>query len=85
MWTAVGFWELLLAFAACSWYNSINFREEANGREGYGMNNKTVLQPRRPVHMSDYAEVCLHALVANGLGEKISEMFVTSMRYARLL
>ena len=36
------------------------------------MNSSEVVQPRRPAHMPDYAEVCLRALVANGLGDKIS-------------
>ena len=36
------------------------------------MNSSDVVQPRRPAHMPDHAEVCLHALAANGLGEKIS-------------
>ena len=36
------------------------------------MNSSDVVQPRRPAHMPDYAEVCLRALAANGLGEKIS-------------
>jgi hypothetical protein len=30
------------------------------------------MQPRRPSHISPYAEVCLEALVAHGLGDKIS-------------
>jgi hypothetical protein len=29
-------------------------------------------QARRPAHMSDYAEACVRALVAQGWGEKIS-------------
>jgi hypothetical protein len=32
----------------------------------------TRLQPRRPTHLPDYAEVCLKALSAEGLGAKIS-------------
>jgi hypothetical protein len=31
-----------------------------------------VLQPRRPAHMSDYAETCLQALASQELGDKIS-------------
>jgi hypothetical protein len=30
------------------------------------------LQPRRPAHIPDYAELCLHALAEQGLGDKIS-------------
>jgi predicted nucleotidyltransferase component of viral defense system len=30
------------------------------------------MQPRRPSHLSDYAEACLQALAKRGLGEKIS-------------
>ena len=36
------------------------------------MNTGDVMQPHRPTHMPDYAEACLQALAANGLGEKIS-------------
>jgi len=36
------------------------------------MSHSGVMQPRRPAHMPDYAQACLHALAANGLGEKIS-------------
>lgn len=36
------------------------------------MNTSEVMRPRRPTHMPDYAEACLQALAANGLGEKIS-------------
>jgi len=36
------------------------------------MNDSDVMQPRRPAHMPDYAEACLQALAAEGLGEKIS-------------
>jgi len=31
-----------------------------------------VLSPRRPEHLPDYSELCLQALVAHGLSEKIS-------------
>lgn len=36
------------------------------------MNTSDIMQPHRPTHMPDYAEACLQALAANGLGEKIS-------------
>ena len=29
-------------------------------------------QPKRPTHIPDYAEVCLAALVQQGLGDKLS-------------
>jgi len=35
-------------------------------------NTSDLMQPHRPTHMPDYAEVCLQALAAQGLGEKIS-------------
>jgi hypothetical protein len=36
------------------------------------MDSDTVMQPRRPAHMPDYAAKCLQALAANELGERIS-------------
>ena len=36
------------------------------------MNTGDLMQPHRPTHMPDYAEACLQALVAHGLGGKIS-------------
>lgn len=36
------------------------------------MNNSQNLQPRRPTHLSDYAQACLQALAQCGLGDKIS-------------
>jgi len=36
------------------------------------VNSSDVMQPRRPAHVPDYAEACLQALAADGLGEKIS-------------
>ena len=36
------------------------------------MNNGSGMQPRRPSHLSDYAEACLQALAERGLGGKIS-------------
>jgi len=36
------------------------------------MNMGAVTQPHRPTHMPDYAEACLQALAAHGLGGKIS-------------
>ena len=36
------------------------------------MDSGDVMQPRRPANMPDYAEACLQALAAEGLGEKIS-------------
>lgn len=36
------------------------------------MSNSDVVQPHRPTRMSDYAEACISALAAEGLGEKLS-------------
>lgn len=36
------------------------------------MNNGSVMQPRRPRHVPEYAEACLQALAARELGESIS-------------
>jgi len=36
------------------------------------MNQGAVIQPRRPIHVSEYAEICLRALEAHGLGDKVS-------------
>jgi hypothetical protein len=37
-----------------------------------GMNDSDAMQPHRPAHMPDYAEACLHALAAEGLGDMIN-------------
>jgi hypothetical protein len=36
------------------------------------MTDNTTVQPRRPSHISSYAEVCLEALATHGLGDKVS-------------
>ena len=36
------------------------------------MNSTATRQPRRPEHLSSYAEACLQALSSNGLGDRIS-------------
>ena len=36
------------------------------------MNEVSTTQPRRPQHLSDYADACLQALASQGLGDKVS-------------
>jgi hypothetical protein len=36
------------------------------------MESMNLLQPHRPSRISDYAALCLHTLVNNGLNDKIS-------------
>lgn len=36
------------------------------------MSDSQLGEPSRPTHVSEYAEACLHALAASGLGERIS-------------